>query len=115
MSAWAIRLAWRLWAFVVWPLPPPGYSIVILGLVAAIVTLWPPSKENRWGRASLVFAFAVLSGLEMWAISHDRAKQDRLHEQDVQKIDQQFFDEIHMLHRLRLEDMPIRHQHFALR
>ena len=64
--------------------------MVALGLLAAIVSLRPPRENNRWARAGLVFVFAALAGLEIWAISHDRAVQDHLHEEDMREQRQQF-------------------------
>jgi len=56
----------------------PGYSVVIMTLIASIVTILPPKPESKKTRALLIliFVFGVLSSLELLVIYHDQAAQE---------------------------------------
>lgn len=56
--------------------PPPGYCVALLGLLAVVMTLAISKEPSKSEKAGWIGSAFLLMTLEMWAISHDRQKQD---------------------------------------
>lgn len=99
---WPISLPVVFWICHHFP-PPPGWAVVALAFLAAIMTLYPPlqGKDGRWQRAAWIVVFGFLGVFELWAISHDRAEQDRLHTEDMTKLNAQFIDTLNRIGQTR--------------
>jgi hypothetical protein len=59
--------------------PPVGAYIAILGLLAALVTIFAP--EGRWGKVFWIAVFALVMIFEIQNLYHDRSEHDRQMEQ----------------------------------
>jgi hypothetical protein len=56
--------------------PPPGYCVALLGLVAVVMTLVLSKEPSKREKAAWIGCAFFLMVFEMFAISHDRTKQD---------------------------------------
>ncbi len=54
--------------------PPIGVYIAVVGVVAFVVTIWPP--ENRWSKGAWLLVVLVLCLFEIHNLYHDRDNHD---------------------------------------
>lgn len=57
--------------------PPPGVCVAILGSLALVITLVPPKMPSKGQKVLWIISTLVLMVGEIWAISHDRAEQNK--------------------------------------
>ncbi|HXY26245.1 MAG TPA: hypothetical protein VEI73_16455 [Candidatus Acidoferrum sp.] len=86
MPDWIHIPEWLYW--------PPGIYALIVALVAGIVPTHVKFYEHKWVKITYAVVLSLLVGLEIAAISHDRAEQDKLASQRFSKTMEQFTNQM---------------------
>ncbi|MGA7382488.1 MAG: hypothetical protein WBX03_16685 [Terriglobales bacterium] len=74
LGYWLVTISFCVFGWFHWHLPPSGYAVVGMAVVAGIMAIRP--KMGGWERSLWLVVLACFAIIEIRAINHDRTKQN---------------------------------------
>ena len=95
-----------------WRLPPPGYAIGALAVMAAVMSLHIEAKMQWWEKATWMLLMGAFLILEFKAIKEDRGTQEEVHKKELAQQAKSAEDTIDAILESRNKQMAQNQQQF---